>query len=150
MKRALPPRAGVRAFEAAARHLNFARAAAELGMTQAAVSYQVRQLEKSVGTALFRRLPRRVALTEAGARLSLAATDAFDRLAAGFAILRNDQPEVLSISAVLTFATKWLVPRLGLFQIAHPEIAIRLESTDQLADFAGDEIDVGIRSGLGQ
>jgi LysR family glycine cleavage system transcriptional activator len=150
MKRSLPSLAAVRAFEAAARHLNFTRAAAELGMTQAAVSYQVRQLEERVGATLFRRLPRRVALTEAGARLSLVVTDAFDRLAAGFAILRDDQPEVLSISAALTFATKWLAPRLGLIQIAHPEIAIRLESSDEPADFAGDEIDVGIRSGLGQ
>ena len=146
----LPPLSAIRAFEAAARHGSFTKAAEELGMTQAAVSYQVKLLEDRVGTPLFLRQPRRVVLSEAGKRLAPAVAEAFQRLNAAFASLRETDESVLSVSAVNTFCTNWLVPRLGTFQVAHPNIAVRLEASHRLVDFAVEEIDVAIRSGTGQ
>jgi LysR family glycine cleavage system transcriptional activator len=145
----LPPLSAVRAFEAAARHGSFTKAAAELGMTQAAVSYQVKLLEDRVGAPLFLRLPKRVALSEAGKRLAPPVTEAFQRLEAAFASLRETNDAVLSVTAIMSFATNWLVPRLGTFQLAHPSIAVRLETSPRLADFSREEIDVGIRTGRG-
>lgn len=145
----LPPLAAIRAFEAAARHESFTKAADELGMTQAAVSYQVKLLEDRLGLPLFLRLPRRVALTEAGKRLAPATTEAFQRLESAFASLRETAAGVLSITSVHTFGTNWLVPRLGAFQVGHPEIAVRLDTSARLVDFAREEMDVGIRYGQG-
>jgi LysR family glycine cleavage system transcriptional activator len=147
---ALPPLSAVRAFEAAARHGSFTKAAAELGMTQAAVSYQVKLLEDRVGTPLFLRLPKRVVLSEAGKRLAPPVTEAFQRLQAAFAALRESSEGVLSVTAIMSFATNWLVPRLGTFQLAHPSIAVRLETSQRLVDFSREEVDVGIRSGKGK
>jgi LysR family glycine cleavage system transcriptional activator len=147
---ALPPLSAVRAFEAAARHGSFTKAAAELGMTQAAVSYQVKLLEDRVGAPLFLRLPKRVQLSEAGKRLAPPVTEAFQRLQAAFAALRETSGGVLSITAITSFATNWLVPRLGAFQLAHPTIAVRLETDPRLVDFSREEFDVGIRHGHGQ
>jgi LysR family transcriptional regulator, glycine cleavage system transcriptional activator len=145
----LPPLAAIRAFEAAARHESFTKAAAELGMTQAAVSYQVKLLEDRLGMPLFLRLPRKVQLSEAGRRLAPPVAEAFRGLQAAFAALRDSAEGVLSISAVHTFATNWLVPRLGAFQIAHPNVAVRLEVSSRTIDFAREEFDIGIRSGGG-
>jgi LysR family glycine cleavage system transcriptional activator len=145
----LPPLPAIRAFEAAARHGSFTKAAAELGMTQAAVSYQVKLLEDRVGAALFLRLPRRVVLSEAGQRLAPPLTEAFQRLEAAFAALRETNASVLSVSAIQSFAANWLVPRLGTFQVAHPDIAVRLEASGRVVDFAREEFDVGIRGGSG-
>jgi LysR family glycine cleavage system transcriptional activator len=145
----LPPLTAVRAFEAAARHQSFTRAAAELGMTQAAVSYQVKLLEDRVGTALFHRLPRRVELTEAGRRLAPSVADAFQNLHLAFAALRETDDAVLKITAVHTFATNWLVPRLGGFQARHPDIAVRIELSGRTVDFAREDFDLGIRGGRG-
>lgn len=145
----LPPLAAVRAFEAAARHLSFTRAAAELGMTQAAVSYQIKTLEQRTGTPLFRREHRRVALTEAGARLAPVVSDAFARMTAAFAGLRQQVEGVLSISAVTTLASNWLAPRIGAFQLAQPGLAVRLEGNSHLVDFDRDQIDMAIRLGTG-
>lgn len=147
--RSLPPLAAVRVFEAAARHENFTRAAAELGMTQAAVSYQLKLLEGRLGIPLFRREKKRVILTEAGARAAAQVTRAFDGLDAAFAGLRAETETMLTISTTETFANTWLAWNLGAFQLAHPEMAVRLVATDALADFAADEIDVAIRSGRG-
>jgi len=147
--RKLPPLSAIRAFDAAARHGSFTKAAEELGMTQAAVSYQVKLLEDRVGTPLFLRQPRRVVLSEAGKRLAPAIAEAFQRLNAAFASLRETDENVLSISAVNTFCTNWLVPRLGTFQVVHPNIAVRLEASSRVIDFAQDEFDVAIRSGKG-
>jgi LysR family transcriptional regulator, glycine cleavage system transcriptional activator len=147
---ALPPLSAVRAFEAAARHGSFTKAAAELGMTQAAVSYQIKLLEDRVGAPLFLRLPKRVVLSEAGKRLAPPVTEAFRRLEAAFAAMRETNDGVLSITAITSFATNWLVPRLGAFQLAHPSIAVRLETDHRLVDFAREEFDVGIRHGHGQ
>jgi LysR family glycine cleavage system transcriptional activator len=145
----LPPLSAVRAFEAAARHGGFTRAAVELGMTQAAVSYQIRQLEQRLGVALFRRLPRRVALTAEGERLAAAVTDAFDGLRAAFAAVTHTVEGVLSIQALPTIASNWLVPRLGSFQSVNPALAVRLVTQAQPADPQPDDCDVAIRSGSG-
>jgi LysR family glycine cleavage system transcriptional activator len=147
---ALPPLPAIRCFEAAARLLSFTRAGEELGMTQAAVSYQIKQLEDRVGGRLFLRGPRGVELTESGRRLAPAVTEAFGALRAAFADLGDSVEGVLTITAVPTFASNWLAPRLGAFQIAHPDIAVRLDVSGHMVDFAREEADVGIRSGAGQ
>lgn len=147
--RSLPPLSAVRVFEAAARHLNFTRAAAELGMTQAAVSYQVKLLEERVGAPLFLRGARKVELTEVGARIAPAATQALDLLGSVFDAARGDSEGVLVISSLHTFASNWLAHRLGGFQLAHPEIAVRLEISSHVVDFAREEIDIGLRGGTG-
>lgn len=143
--RHLPPLAAVRVFEAAARHLNFTRAAAELGMTQAAVSYQVRLLEERLGTPLFHRDKGRVSLTEAGRRAAPLVSGAFDDLGEAFAAARSEAGSVLTISAANTVAANWLAPRLGRFQLRHPDLAVRLEASNSLVDFARDAADVAIR-----
>ena len=145
----LPPLSAIRAFEAAARHGSFTRAAEELGMTQAAISYQVKLLEDRVGLPLFLRQPRRVVLSEAGKRLAPAIAEAFQRLNAAFASLRETDEGVLSVTAINSFCTNWLVPRLGTFQVAHPNIAVRLDASSRLVDFTQEEFDLGIRDGKG-
>ena len=146
----LPPLPAIRAFEAAARHLSFTRAASELGMTQAAVSYQIKVLEERVGTPLFLRRPRQVVLTETGKRLALAASEAFALLRDAYAAARGGATGTLSITTVLTFAANWLARRLGSFQIAHPDIAVRIDTSSHMIDFAREDVDVGIRSGGGK
>jgi len=145
----LPPLTAIRAFEAAARLGSFTKAGQELGMTQAAISYQVKLLEDRVGAPLFLREPRRVVLSEIGRRLAPQVSEAFQQLNAAFAALRKTAEGVLSITSVHTFATNWLVPRLGAFQLAHPDIAVRLDVSSRSVDFAREEFDVGIRGGLG-
>lgn len=141
------PLSAVRVFEAAARLGSFTRAAEELGMTQAAVSWHVKALEKRLDQPLFRRLPREVALTPAGERLARAATEAMTSLRSALADLADSGAGVLSITVLQTFATQWLAPRLGAFQVDHPEIAVRLDSSQRLVDLTRDAFDVGIRSG---
>jgi LysR family glycine cleavage system transcriptional activator len=148
MAKALPPLAAIRCFEAAARHLSFTRAGDELAMTQAAVSYQIRLLEERLGVPLFVRGARGVALSDAGRRLAPQVGEAFATLRAAFETLAGDDG-VLVVSAVDTFASNWLVPRLGLFQIAHPGIALRLDVSTRVVDLATEPVDVGIRSGRG-
>lgn len=147
--RHLPPLPSVRVFEAAARHENFTLAATELGMTQAAVSYQIRLLEERLGVPLFVRAKRRVSLSEAGRRLAPIVSDAFDRLNEGFSGLVDEDESVLGISTAQTFASNWLAPRLGGFQIARPELAVRLHTSNAMTDFARDDIDVAVRMGTG-
>ena len=139
----------IRVFEAAARHLSFTRAAAELGMTQAAVSYQIRLLEDRVGTPLFRRMTRKVALTDTGARLAPAVTEALARLAGAFAAIVDQSDGTLAVTTVHTLASNWLVPRLGRFQLAHPGIAVRLDTSHKSVDLTRGEHDIGIRYGMG-
>lgn len=145
----LPPLAAVRCFEAAARQLSFTAAAAELGMTQAAVSYQIKLLEERIGRPLFQRVPRGVVLTEAGQRLAPAVVEAFSDLRAAFDEVEASGEGVLAVTAVNTFASNWLVPRLGRFQLAHPKIAVRLDVSGRMVDFAREDMDVGIRGGGG-
>ncbi|MCR5858373.1 LysR substrate-binding domain-containing protein [Mesorhizobium sp. J428] len=145
MSSRLPPLSALRAFEAAARHLSFTRAAEELAMTQAAVSYQIKVLEERVGSALFVRRPRQVLLTETGQALAIASTDAFRKIAEAYETARTGQG-TLSISTIPTFAANWLALHLGAFQMDNPRIAVRIETSDLLADLARDNIDVAIRS----
>lgn len=146
----LPPLASIRVFECAARHLSFTRAALDLNMTQAAVSYQIKQLEQWAGTPLFLRLPRQVVLTPAGERLATGCQDAFARLHVAFAELSEGDQRVLVISALPTVAACWLAPRLGAFQLAHPQLAVRLETSVEPVDLLRHEADVAIRSGQGK
>ncbi|MGZ8328485.1 MAG: LysR substrate-binding domain-containing protein [Allosphingosinicella sp.] len=147
--RQLPPLSSVRVFEAAARHENFTLAAGELGMTQAAVSYQIRLLEERLGLPLFVRSKRRVTLSEAGRRLAPVVSDVFDRLAEGFSGLVDEDESVLAISTAQTFASNWLAARLGGFQIARSELAVRLLTSNAMTDFARDDVDVAVRMGTG-
>ena len=146
----LPPLASVRVFDAAARHLSFTKAAAELGMTQAAVSYQIKQLEDRVGTPLFRRLTRRLELTETGLQLAPAVNDALGRLAEAFAGIRGEAARVLKITTMHTFASNWLVPRLGRFERLHPDLAVWLDTSVRVVDLIAEEVDVAIRVGHGE
>jgi LysR family glycine cleavage system transcriptional activator len=146
----LPPLSAIRAFEAAARHESFTKAAAELGMTQAAVSYQVKLLEDRLGAPLFLRLPRKVVLSETGKRLAPPVGEAFQRLRAAFAAMRETAEGVLSITAIGTFASTWLVPRLGAFQVAHPDIAVKIDIAPRTVDFSREEFDIGLRTGRGE
>jgi LysR family transcriptional regulator, glycine cleavage system transcriptional activator len=148
MRRALPPLNAMHAFEAAARQLSFTRAAAELHVTQAAVSHQVKALEEHLGVKLFRRLPRRLLLTDEGQSYARALGDAFSRLAEATARLHaRDARRLLTVSVIPSFAARWLVPRLGRFRELHPDIDVRVAPTAALADFARDDVDVGIRFG---
>jgi LysR family glycine cleavage system transcriptional activator len=145
----LPPMSAVRVFEAAARHQSFTRAAEELGMTQAAVSYQIKILEDRIGAPLFVRLPRQVALTAKGRQLAPAVTEAFEALRTAFAGIETTAQTVLSISTLTTFAANWLVPRLGRFQQLHPDIAVQINISGQVVDFGQSDFDLAIRSGNG-
>lgn len=143
----LPPLAAVRAFEAAARHLSFTRAAEELAMTQAAVSYQIKVLEERFGSPLFTRQARQVALTQAGQTLAISATEAFRVLAEGYEAARTGGLGTLSISTIPSFASNWLALHLGSFQLAHPSLAVRLETSSRMVDLGLESFDIGIRTG---
>lgn len=147
--RHLPPLSAVRVFEAAARHENFTVAAAELGMTQAAVSYQIRLLEERLGVPLFRREKKRVFLTEAGRRAMPEVSRAFDTIDSAFAGIRAEDESLLTISTSNTFANTWLAWRIGGFQMAHADMAVRLLVSEALTDFVTEDVDVAIRAGLG-
>lgn len=150
-RRQLPPLNGLRAFEAAARHLSFKMAAEELHVTPAAISQQVRALEAHIGKPLFRRLTREIALTDTG-RVGLAALgEGFDRLQDGVeAMRRRKRLDFLTVSVPPTFGAKWLVPRLESFRAAHPAFDIRIDASDALSDFSADGVDVALRYGRGK
>ncbi|HEV2503830.1 MAG TPA: LysR substrate-binding domain-containing protein [Mesorhizobium sp.] len=141
----LPPIAAIRAFEAAARYQSFTRAAEELGMTQAAVSYQIKLLEDRIGVPLFVREPRQVTLTAAGRKLSPKVTEALDLLGSAFVEVARKPDLHLIISTLPTVASTWLVPRLPSFQAANPEVRIKLHTSNDSIDFAREDIDVMIR-----
>jgi LysR family glycine cleavage system transcriptional activator len=150
---ALPPLAALRAFEAAARLLSFTRAARELCVTQTAISHQVRLLEETLATALFVRLPRRIELTEAGRAWANAVSDAFGRLYAANRVLRAPAARVrqaVSVTALPSFASRWLVPRLGRFLEEHPNADLHISPSQELVDLQLSEFDVGIRFGAGK
>ena len=144
------PLSAFRVFEAAARLGSFTRAAEELGMTQAAVSWQVKALEKRLHQTLFKRLPREVVLTPAGERLARAATEAMTLLRGAVSDLSETSEGVLAITTIQTFAGQWLAPRLGAFQLANPNIALRLDTWPELRDLLRDNLDLAIRSGNGE
>ena len=145
----LPPLAAIRVFEAAARLLSFTKAAAELGMTQAAVSYQIKLLEERLGTPLFLRRPRALALTEAGQWLAPRTSEAFDLLREAYARFGEREQSTLVVNTMHTFAAQWLAPRLGVYQLMHPKTAVQLETTSRVVDFSREEVDVVIRAGKG-
>jgi LysR family glycine cleavage system transcriptional activator len=148
--RSLPPLAAVRVFEAAARHENFTAAAAELAVTQAAVSYQINLLEKRLGVLLFHRQGKRVALSDAGRRLAGKLSIAFAEMEAAFDALRTDDAAMLTISTTVTFANAWFAWRLGSFQMTSPSLGVRLHADDAVADLARDVADLAVRSGAGR
>ena len=147
--RSLPPLSAVRVFEAAARHENFTAAAAELSITQAAVSYQVNLLEKRLGVLLFHRQNKRVALSDVGRRLAGKLTGAFSVMEAAFDAIRTDDAALLTISTTVTFANAWFAWKLGSFQMANPNLGVRLHADDAPVEFARDEADLAVRFGAG-
>jgi LysR family glycine cleavage system transcriptional activator len=148
--RRLPPLAAIRAFEAAARTENFTAAAAELGMTQAAVSYQVKSLEERLGAPLFVREKGRVRLTALGARLLPSLSSAFDTIEAAFATHREEDETLLTITTTHTFANTWLAWRLGAFQMEHPDLAVRMTTSNEVIDLRSGDADVAVRAGSGE
>src|SRR5438046_3043740 len=147
--RRLPPLAAIRAFEAAARTENFTAAAAELGMTQAAVSYQVKSLEERLGAPLFVRERGRARLTPLGMRLLPALSGAFDAIEAAFASHREEDESLLTVTTTHTFANTWLAWRVGAFQMEHPDLAVRMTTSNELVDLRSGDADVAVRAGSG-
>ncbi|MBI1775226.1 MAG: transcriptional regulator GcvA [Proteobacteria bacterium] len=150
MNQRLPPLNALKAFEAAGRHLSFTKAAEELGVTQAAISHQIKFLEELLGQKLFRRMTRRLMLTDAGQTLLPGIRDGFETLSAAVARLRaSGSSGSLTVSLMATLALRWLVPRLARWQQAHPDIDVRLSTTARLVDFQREDVDVAIRHGWG-
>jgi LysR family glycine cleavage system transcriptional activator len=150
MPRRLPPLNALKAFEAAARHESFTRAAEELNVTQGAVSHQVKALEAELGLKLFNREPRRLVITAAGRDYLVVVRDALDLIAAGTdRLLQRQNSGVLTVSTSPNFASKWLVHRLGRFAEAHPEIDLRISATLHHVDFAREDVDLAVRHGDG-
>lgn len=144
------PLNALKAFEASARHLSFTRAAIELAVTQAAVSHQVKSLEERLGSTLFRRLPRGLALTDEGQALLPALSDSFDRIAAVLEQFEGGHVrEVLNVGVVGTFAVGWLIERLPEFKLAHPFVDLRLSTNNNRVDIAAEGLDFAIRFGNG-
>lgn len=150
MLRRLPSLNALKAFEAAARHQSFTKAAEELFVTQGAVSHQVKALETELGLKLFNRERQRLIITEAGRAYLEVVRDAFDRVAAGTdRLLQLQRSGVLNVTTSPNFAAKWLVHRLGRFVEAHPDIDLRVSASLQHVDFARDDFDMAIRHGDG-
>jgi LysR family transcriptional regulator, glycine cleavage system transcriptional activator len=144
----LPPLAAMRAFEAAARHASFSRAAEELCVTHGAISHQIKSLETSLGVPLFQRLTRRVQLTEAGEALFAKVHAAFDLLETGTAqVMARYTNQPLVVSCIATFSMRWLMPRLQQFTSSHLGLAIRLLASNSPELFPQEDIDVSIRVG---
>src|SRR5215210_1816923 len=150
MLRRLPPLNALKAFEAAARHESFTRAADELCVTQGAVSHQVKALEATLGLKLFNRERQRLVITEAGRDYLAVLRDAFDRIALGTArVVQRQSSGALTVSTSPDFAAKWLVNRLGRFAEEHPSIDLRVSATLHHVDFAREEVDLAVRHGDG-
>jgi LysR family transcriptional regulator, glycine cleavage system transcriptional activator len=150
MMRTLPPLNTLKAFVAAARHLSFTLAGAELFVTHGAVSRQVQALEDWLGAKLFRRLNRRLELTEAGQRYLAEVGPLLDRLAQVSTQLRDERRvRILRVNALATFAIRWLIPRLSSFQRLHPYLEIRLSTSNERLDRLMEPYDVAIRGGPG-
>lgn len=146
--RRLPPLAALRAFEAAARHLSFKRAAEELLVTPTAISHQIRLLEETLGLKLFERRNRRVAMTGAAQRLFPVLRDGFDSFAATLDELRRaPRRAAVTVSATRAFTAQCLVPRAARFHAAHPAIDLRLHASDDPVDLRAGTVDLAIRYG---
>ncbi len=150
LRRRLPPLNWLRIFDSAARHMSFTGAAEELGVTQAAVSQQVKQLEDWLGIQLFKRLPRSLTLTDAGIAYLPQVRDALDRLGtATEQIFGHHGKRSVTLRAATTVAALWLAPRLAAFRDRHPDIALRLTTLYAPVDFGQDGVDIEIRYGTG-
>lgn len=148
MQDRLPPLTALRAFDAAARHMSFAKAAEELHVTPAALSFQIKSLEEHLGKSLFHRLNRAVELTEAGKALAPGTRDGFETLLSAWnATRRRTDNTTLTVSAGPALTAKWLAPRLYDFARSHPEIDLRFSASLKRADLQRDQVDVAIRFG---
>jgi LysR family glycine cleavage system transcriptional activator len=149
----LPPLNALRVFEAAARHMSFSKASEELSVTPTAVSHQIKHLEAHLGTALFRREPRRLTLTADGVAWAIELREVFSRLAEANRRLRapkaRERPMV-SVSVIPSLGARWLAPRLGRFLAQHGDIDVRISPTAHLVDFAAEAVDLAIRYGTGR
>ncbi|MEM8791609.1 MAG: LysR substrate-binding domain-containing protein [Pseudomonadota bacterium] len=144
----LPPLAGLRAFEASARHLNHSAAAEELGVTHAAIAQQVRGLEQHLGQKLMRRAGRGMALTQEGAYLAENLTGGFGQIACAIDRLRMDeQDRPLNISMTPSFAVSWFMPRMHRFHQLHPGIEMTINPSSKVVDMTADRVDAAIRYG---
>lgn len=149
--RRLPNLAALRAFEAAARHQNFSRAAEEIHVTHGAISHQVRSLEEDLGFALFTRHGKRIAITEEGERFAATIRKSLMEIAAATEAIKNRASHKrLTISTLPSFASRWLAPRLGKFIDLHPDTEVVLQSSGHLTDLFREQVDVGIRFGAGR
>jgi LysR family glycine cleavage system transcriptional activator len=147
----LPSLNGLRAFEAAARHLSFTRAASELNVTQTAISHQIKRLEEELGVRLFVRQNRALELTPEARDYLPGIRAAFNDLRlATDRLLQKGNDNVLTVSTIASFAAKWLLPRLGTFQEQHPGIDVHITTSTGLVDFTRDNVDAAIRYGRGQ
>ncbi|MGE5203806.1 MAG: transcriptional regulator GcvA [Acidobacteriota bacterium] len=146
----LPPFAALRAFEAAARHLSFTRAAEELHLTHGAISHQMKALEAQLGVPLFRREGKRLFLSDAGQHFASRVRGVLSELAESVAEVAGPRdPQVLTLSLLPSFASLWLIPRLAGFHAAHPEFDLDIRASHALAEFGRDGVDLAIRIGGG-
>jgi LysR family glycine cleavage system transcriptional activator len=147
----LPPLKALQAFESAARHLSFTAAATELNVTPGAISQQIRLLEEFLELKLFRRLNRAIALSDDGQLFLPLIAGGFDQFREAVNLLRQRRSEgPLTITSAPSFISKWLIPRLASFKALHPDIDVRIDTSDRLVDFTHEDIDVGIRFGDGE
>ncbi|CAN7270402.1 transcriptional regulator GcvA [Bosea sp. LjRoot237] len=151
IRRHLPPLTSLRAFEAAARHLNYERAGNELAVTASAVGQQIKTLEAWLRRPLFTRLPSKgVALTALGQRYAASISLLLDQLDEATArALRPDAANVITVSTMPSFALSWLIPRLGSLKQRHPELEVRISVSLHLTDFAREDVDIAVRYGRG-
>jgi LysR family glycine cleavage system transcriptional activator len=151
MARRLPSLNALKAFEAASRRESFSEGAAELFVTHAAISRHIRELEEWLGTELFTRTGRGVALTDAGRRFGSRLTPLFDNMAeATREAAAQGRVRTLNVSVEPSIASRWLVPRLGRFNELHPDIELNIDPDNRLVDFRSDKADLGMRYGLGR
>lgn len=150
MRHRFPPLNALPSFEAAARHLSFSRAADELRVTHGAVSRAVRNLEDHLGVQLMIRATRSVRLTSIGASFAAELRDIVEHLAAATSAAAGQSSEIVSVSTIDSFAARWLMPRLFRFRRTHGGIDVRVATSERLADFVSDGIDLAIRCGGGQ
>jgi LysR family glycine cleavage system transcriptional activator len=149
-RRRLPSLSALRAFEAAARHQSFTKAAADLSVTQGAISHQVKSLEGELGLKLFVRQGKALLLTDAGRAYHDVVREAFDRLSAGTThLLERENAGVLTVTMSPNFASKWLIHRLGSFALAEPGIQLRVSASMEHVDFSREDVDIAIRHGQG-
>ena len=149
--RKLPPLNSLRAFEAAARWLSFAKASEELHVTPAAISQQIKQLEDYLGVALFHRMTRAIRLSEEARTVLPLLTEGFDKLAEAVSRLSHEEESGrLTVSTTPTFAAKWLLPRLPDFSDQYPDIDLLLDASFVPRDFDRDDIDISVRLSPGE